>query len=144
MVTDDTIELLRECDAGIRMGISSLDQVIPKVKGDKFRGILETSKSNHEKLQAELQQYLSKAQCEGQAPNPMAQGMSWMKTSVMTTMDDRDETIADLMTDGCDMGVKSLRKYLNQYENANEEASSICRKIIQEEEDLRNKMKEFL
>ena len=41
---------------------------------------------------------------EGKNPNPMAKGMSWIKTNVKLVMDDSDETIADLMTDGCNMG----------------------------------------
>lgn len=144
MTTGDTVELLKECDAGIRMGIASLEQVIEKVKDEKLRQILEESKTGHEALQDELKESLRQAQCDGCPPNPIAQGMSWIKTGVMTGMDDRDETIADLITDGCDMGIKSLRKYLNQYEQASANAKDICRKIIEEEENLRNKVKEYL
>lgn len=42
------------------------------------------------------------------------------KTNVKLVMNESDQTIADLMTDGCNMGVKSLNKYLNQYKAANE------------------------
>jgi hypothetical protein len=44
--------------------------------------------------------------------------MSWMKTNMKLSMEDSDATIADLMTDGCNMGVKSLNRYLNQYKAA--------------------------
>ena len=53
-------------------------------------------------------------------------------------------TIADLLTDGCDMGIKSLRKYLNEYERAGDEIKDLCRKIISAEEELRNQLKAFL
>ena len=46
-------------------------------------------------------------------PNVMAQGMSWIKTNMRLAMNTSDETIAELMTDGCNMGVKSLSRYLN-------------------------------
>ena len=36
--------------------------------------------------------------------------MSWMKTNMKLAMDTSDAAIADLMTDGCNMGVKSLHK----------------------------------
>ena len=39
--------------------------------------------------------------------------MSWMKVGVKMGLDDSDKTVADLMTDGCNMGVKSLNRYLN-------------------------------
>ena len=45
---------------------------------------------------------------DGKDPNPMAKGMSWIKTNVKLVIDESDNTIADLITDGCNMGVKSL------------------------------------
>ena len=45
MVEQDTIRLLRECDSGIKMGISAIDEVVDHVKGDGLRGILSDSRS---------------------------------------------------------------------------------------------------
>ena len=47
-----------------------------------------------------------------------------------------DSTIAGLMTDGCNMGVKSLSKYLNQYKAADESAKDLCKRLIAIEEQL--------
>ena len=77
-------------------------------------------------------------------PSAMAKGMSWMKTNVKIGMDDRDETIADLMTDGCDMGIKSLYRYLNKYQAADEDAKKIAHRLIEIEEELRKKLQKFL
>ena len=74
----------------------------------------------------------------------MAKGMSWLKTNVMISMDDSDNTIADLITDGCNMGVKSLNKYLNQYKAADEKAKDITKKLINMEASLAEKMREYL
>lgn len=73
---------------------------------------------------------------DGKEPNPMAKGMSWIKTNVKLVMDESDETIADLMTDGCNMGVKSLNKYLNQYKAADEISKDITKRLINLEEKL--------
>ena len=35
-------------------------------------------------------------------------------------IDESDKTVANLITDGCNMGIKSLNKYLNQYKMADE------------------------
>ena len=35
MIEQDTVKLLRECDAGIKMGTSSIDDVVAKAKGEK-------------------------------------------------------------------------------------------------------------
>ncbi|MBR5808999.1 MAG: hypothetical protein IKY39_02685, partial [Clostridia bacterium] len=74
----------------------------------------------------------------------IAKGMSWMKTNVMISMDDSDETVADLITDGCNMGVKSLNKYLNKYEAADEVSKDIAKRLINLEEKLAIDIREFL
>lgn len=74
----------------------------------------------------------------------MAKSMSWMKTNVKLVMNESDHTIADLMTDGCNMGVKSLHKYLNQYKAAEEKAKDIVKRLINIEEKLTLEIREFL
>ena len=37
MISPDTIKLLRECDAGIKMGVSSIDEVLGYVHAAKIR-----------------------------------------------------------------------------------------------------------
>ena len=70
--------------------------------------------------------------------------MSWIKTNVKLVINESDETIADLITDGCNMGVKSLNKYLNQYENADDESKDIAADIIKLEEGLGFDMRKYL
>ena len=74
----------------------------------------------------------------------MAKGMSWIKTNVKLAINESDNVIADLITDGCDMGVKSLSKYLNQYEGADEKSKDLAKKLIKTEEKLGNDMREYL
>mgnify|MGYP001077523145 CR=1 FL=1 len=136
MIEPDTIKLLRECDAGIKMGVSSIDDVLEYVHEKEFKKYLTDCKEEHEKLQEEIQKLLGKYHDEGKAPNPMAKGMSWIKTNVRLVMNESDETIADLMTDGCNMGVKSLSKYLNQYKAADEKTKDITKRLINLEEKL--------
>lgn len=144
MIEQDTIRLLRECDAGVKMGISSLDDVIPSVHRQKLKTMLEDCRNAHCKLEDELQIQLNRYQDEGKKPNPMAQGMSWIKTNVMLMMHDNDQTIADLMSDGCAMGIKSLSKYLNQYEAADETSKDIAKRLIQLEDQLVKDLRPYL
>ena len=144
MVEQDTIKLLRECDAGIKMGVTAIDEVIDYVKDDRLKDSLDDSKDRHEKLRMELQKELDSYHDDGKEPNPMAKSMSWMKTSVKLVMHESDATIADLMTDGCNMGVKSLNKYLNQYEAADERSKDIAKKLIKLEEKLADDIRDYL
>ncbi len=144
MVERDTIKLLRECDAGVKMGVSSIDDVFDNVKSKEFRQLLNDCKDEHEKLNREIQELLDKYDDDGKDPNPMAKGMSWMKTNMKLMMDKSDETIADLMTDGCNMGVKSLNRYLNQYKAADEVSKDICKRLINLEEKLAIQIRGYL
>ena len=144
MVEQDTIKLLRECDAGVKMGVSSIEDVLDYAHDEKLRKYLSDNKSAHEKLDVELQELLDSYQDEGKDPNPMAKGMSWLKTNVMLVVKESDSTIADLITDGCDMGVKSLSRYLNQYAAADEKSKGICKRLIKLEEELGVQMRDFL
>lgn len=144
MIEKDTVRLLRECDAGVNMGISSIDEVVDHIKNKEFKELLETCRTAHDKLNSEIQQLLEKYQDEGKEPNPIAKGMSWMKTNIKLGMDDSDNTVADLMTDGCNMGVKSLNKYLNKYEAADEVSKDITKRLINLEEKLTVDIRKFL
>ena len=98
----------------------------------------------HEQLTDEIQTLLEKYHDDGKEPNPIAKGMSWIKTNMKMGMDNSDQTIADLMTDGCNMGVKSLNQYLNQYEAADEVSKDIAKRLINLEEQLAVDIRKFL
>ncbi len=144
MAENDNIKLLRKCDAGVEMGMSSIDDVLPYVEAENFKNLLKNCKEEHEKLEREIRALLRNYGDEGKDPNPMAKGMSWIKTNVMLVMNESDKTIADLMTEGCNMGVKSLNKYLNQYKAANEITKDITKRLINLEEKLATDIRCYL
>ena len=144
MIEQDTIKLLRECDAGVKMGISSIEDVLDNVQNQKFEKLLTDCKSEHEKLDKEIQQQLDKYKDDGKEPAAFVKGMSWMKTNMKLAMENSDQTIADLMTDGCNMGVKSLNKYLNKYKAADEVSKDITKRLINLEEKLAVDIRTFL
>ena len=136
MIEVDTIKLLRECDAGVKMGISSIDDVLKYARSEKLKEALRTCRDKHEGLEGQISEMLSSYGDDGKKPSSIAKGMSWMKTNVKLAMDQSDGTIADLMTDGCNMGVKSLNRYLNQYKAADEVSKDITKRLINLEEKL--------
>ena len=144
MPEQDTIKLLRECDAGVKMGISSIGDVAETTGNKDFKKTLEKCRAEHEQLESEIDSLLEKYNDDGKEPAAIAKGMSWMKTNMMLAMNDSDETIADLMTDGCNMGVKSLNKYLNKYKAADEVSKDIAKRLINLEEKLAVDIREYL
>ena len=144
MIEQDTVKLLRECDAGIRMGTDSIDEVVDYVHAPQMRDLLNASRYEHTKLGTEIQSQLDRFQDKGKSPNPIVQKMGWVKTGMKLAMDESDETIADLMTDGCNMGVKSLNRYLNQYKAADELSKDIAKRLINLEQQLTVDLRGYL
>ena len=144
MVEPDTIKLLRECDAGVKMGAASIGDVLDGVHADELWHCLSACMSEHEKLEHEIEHLLDNYHDEGKEPDPMAKGMSWVKTNVTLAMDESDPAIANLITDGCNMGVKSLNRYLNQYKAADEQSKDIAKRLIHLEEQLVTDIRPFL
>ena len=144
MIEQDTIKLLRECDAGVKMGVASIDDVMGFVHSDKLKQYLNECKDQHIRLNDEIQAALKRFHDDGKDPNPIAKGMSWVKTNMKLGMDDSNATVADLMTDGCNMGVKSLNRYLNQYKAADEVSKDITKRLINLEEKLAIDIRQYL
>ena len=144
MIEKDTIRLLRECDAGIKMGVKSISDVLDRVENEEMFKLLNTCKDEHDKLDMELQGLLNKYQDEGKDPNFIAEKMAKIKTEMKLQMKETDNTVADLITDGCNMGVKSLNKYLNQYAAADEKSKDITKRLINLEAQLAIDLRKFL
>ncbi len=144
MVEQDTIKLLRECDAGVKMGVASIEDVLDFVHSQEMRERLSECKADHQTLAADIEKALVRFHDDGKKPDPIAKGMSWMKTNLKLAVDDSDQTIADLMIDGCNMGVKSLSRYLNQYAAADEASKDITKRLIRLEERLSVDLRDYV
>jgi len=140
----DTVNLLKECDAGTKMGVTSIDEVLPTVKSPGLKTMLSNCRENHKKLGCEARGLLEQHNAEGKDPSPIAEGMSWFKTNVKLAVDAGDDTVADLMIDGCNTGVKSLNRYLNQYQDADEQAKSVVRRLAEVEDRLAKDIRPYL
>ncbi len=144
MENQDSIHLLKECDAGSKMAVSSINEVLDKTQSSDLRELLLTSRAHHEKLGNEIHSLLQKADSEPKEPGTIAKSMAWMKTNLKLELKESDATIADLITDGCNMGIKSLHKYMNQYPAASQTSKNICRKLSDIEEELCRDLRSYL
>ena len=121
---------------GTGYGILAIDDVLPSAKDPQLQQKLREFRQEHAELGQQTGDLLREYGDDGKDPNPMARGMAWMKTNMKLGMHANDATVADLMTDGCNMGMKSLNQYLNQYESANEKVRHLTRQLL----DLENRM----
>ena len=144
MPTQDTIKLLNECNAGIKMAVESLDEVLDKAKNENLITILRNSLEEHKKLGDLTHQKLNEFHDKDKEPSALAKAMSWMSTNLKLFTGDVDEKIADSITEGCNMGIKSISRYLNQYPNSRDDVKDLVHELIKIEDKLVHELRAYL
>lgn len=144
MIEKDTIRLLRECSVGAKIGASSLHDMLPYVRSEELNRLLSASRKEHDRLDGEITGLLGRYGDEGKEPNPISKKMAEMGTKMKLGMLGSDQAVADLTTDGCNMGVKSLSRYLNRYAAADEASKDAAKRLIALEEKLAVDLRGFL
>lgn len=144
ILNNDTKELLKECNSGIQMGVSAIEELLPSVKNHSLKEIIERNHRKHMELGNETHKILNENNLPNDEPNPMAKTMSWIKINTKYAFNSTDSEIANLLMDGCNMGVKSINKYLNQYENAENNAKDLAIRLADIEEKLSVDLRPYL
>lgn len=143
-MSDDTLNLLKECDSGTKTAVNSIREVLDNVKNEDLLSILTDSLKAHEKLGNDIHKQLSEHGEDGKEPPVMARMGSWMKINFKLLENPTDKTVAGLMTDGCNMGIKQLSVYINKYPTADKAAKNLAEKLINEEISLLEKLRAYL
>ena len=143
-VNQDTVELLKECDAGCKMAINSMEQIGKHVNNDQLKTLITKYNGAHIKMEEDIHRMLNNIGAEGQGPNPMAKASSWIQSEVRMRMNGDSKQAASLLTDGCNMGIKSLCEYKNTYKAADEKSVSLCEKLCDMETHMVEELKSFL
>lgn len=143
-MSENTIKLLKECDAGCKMAMDSIAQVEKYAEKEALKKLLDQYQKKHEKLKEEITEQLQKFQKEEQKPDKLASAFAWITTEMKLLMKDNSHQIAKIMMDGCNMGIQSVSEYLNQYPQASQEAKSLAKKLVETEEMFMKELKKFL
>ena len=144
MSTKESVAILRECDAGVKMALASLDDVWEHVQHCDLRAILNTTRAQHQSVGREVQQLLEEYGGREKDPNGVARKMSAVVTKTKLGLDKSDAACARVLLEGCDMGVQSLHHYLNRYRGAEVPARALCRTLVAIEEQLSRDLRQFM
>ena len=143
-VSQDTVELLKECDAGCKMAIDSMEQISKFVTDDQLKSLIQKYNGEHIKMKEDIHRMLNNIGAEGKEPNLMAKASSWLQSEVKMTMNCDSKQAAHLLTDGCNMGVTSLCEYKNAYKAADEKSVAICEDLCDIETRMATDLQKFL
>lgn len=143
-MNEDTIRLLRETDAGCKMAIESMKQIMEYVKDNQLETAIKTCLKEHKKLEQEIGEDLKNQGFEEKEPNPAASAFSWISTEMKLMLKDDNHQVSKILMDGCNMGIQGVSKYMNQYKNAGPTAREHAKKLIRIEEEFMKDLRKYI
>ena len=141
---EQTTYLLKECTSGCKRGIDSIDLIMEYVEDEKLGELLKAYQDKHEELEKEAASLLAKSGKTEKEPGTISMVMARFTTEMKLMVKNDSKKIAKLMLDGCNMGIQSICKVINENPKANSEAIRIAKKIVTVEENFVKEMEKFL
>lgn len=143
-MNNDTVNLLKECNAGCKSATNSMEQVMEYVKNEKLRALIDRYNDSHIKIGDECHDILNSLGEQEKDPQKISAMMAKVGTDMKLMMENTTHKVADLLVDGCNMGIKSLCRYINQYTTADETSIKLAKKLVSLEKDFMNELLEYL
>jgi len=143
-MNSDTISLLQKCDAGCKNATNSMEQVMGFVQDNNLKNVISDYNQKHIKIGNQCHSLLDKYGSNEKDPQLMTRAMTFMSTEIKMMTGDTNKKAAEIMVDGCNMGIKTVSGYINQYSNANNESLQMANKIVKTEQDFIEELRDFL
>ena len=140
----DTIELLAEVNSGCKMAVDSLEQIASICDDKKLMDIIQKYNKEHIKIEEVSHRMLNEAGESGREPGLIAKTFAQIQSSIKMMMKDDVHQAASILTDGCNMGIKSLCEYKNKYKAANEKSVELCEKLCDLETQMMKELQALL
>lgn len=139
-----TVTLLKECNAGCKMAVGSIDRINEFLMNAELEQTLTAYKEQHKKLEEESSKLLAELGERGQQPDKIASAFSWITTEVKLLVKDDSTQIAKILMNGCNMGIQSISECMNKCPDASHDSVSLAKKLVKCEEKLMEDMKKYL
>lgn len=143
-MNSDTVNLLQECNAGCKTATNSMEQVLGYVQDSKLKNVIDEYNKKHVKIGDECHSLLDKYGSNEKDPQAMTRAMSFITTEIKMMSGKTTQKAAEIMMDGCNMGIKHVSAYMNKYSNANKESVQVANKIVKVEQDFIEELRDFL
>lgn len=140
----DTIALLGDCTANIHRAVSTMDNLLPQIHDRQLRQALQQGLLDLGQLHKQARLILTRYGANDRTPGTMAQSMARLRLDARMALRSDDTTIADLVADRCDLGVRSLSKSRNRCAMATEEALDLTGELIRCQARLSAGLRQYL
>lgn len=143
-MNNDTICLLKEINSGCKMATNSLEQLHEYAEETSLKKLIEKYDKKHVEIGDKLHVLLNQGEKDEKDPSAMAKAMSYLTTEMKMMMEKDAHKIADILIDGCNMGIKSLNEYLNKYVDADAKSIALAKELISCEREMTEQLYGYL
>lgn len=140
----NTERLLQETNYGCKLALMNMKHIIDEAEDCDLMKIILQAIEEHEKLEEKTESALNESGYEQKAVSAMMHAFSDVTTELKMLWRDDTAKIAEMLVDGCNMGIKNISQTLNQCEDASKEAKALAEELIHTEDRFLRKLQPFL
>ena len=140
----DTEQLLRETNYGVKLAIMNMKNILDEAEDGELMKLIVHQIDEHEKLEQKTSDAMNEHGYEEKAVSAMMHAFSDVTTELKMLWRDDTAKIAEMLVDGCNMGIKNISQTINQCENASKEAKALAEELIHTEDRFLRKLQPFL
>ena len=138
-----TKELYEEIYRGCKMGAESLVNLLPKVTDDGLKNEITAQLDRYEEYASKAREALFDLDASPKEENVFTKMSAKMGVMMNTMLDATSSHIAQMIIEGCSMGITELLKVVHAY-GIKDEAEQLARDVISFEESCSENMKKYL
>ena len=139
-----TIRLLKKCNAGCKNATNSMKRTGQYVKDAGLKRLIAEYDRKHVKLGDECHRQLGELGVRERDPSAMTKLMTKYGVDFRMTLDPSPGHAAEMMIDGCGMGIKTVSRYMNRYASASDESLALAGKIVKTEKEFMDGLLKYL
>ena len=140
----EEVEYLNYIYKNAEMGVIGINDIITKVKNEKFEKLLTKEKEEYQEICKEVCDVLKKYGKQNEEIGTMAKMSTKMMTEMSLMKDNSDQTIAKMMIEGSNKGIIEITEKINAYNNIDAEIVVLANKLKATLEKNIDELKKYL
>ncbi|MBQ7380876.1 MAG: hypothetical protein IJW69_02200 [Clostridia bacterium] len=138
-----TQELYQEIYRGCKMGGESIVNLLPKVNDEGLKSELTAQLERYEEFASKAREQLFDMDKTPKEENLLTKLSSKMGVMMNTMIDATSSHIAQMIIEGCSMGITELIKAIHAHDEK-DDAEKLAREVVSFEESCTENMKKYL
>ena len=141
---NEEVEFLQFIYKNAEMGVIGIDNIVTKVKDEKFEKVLKNQREEYNNICREAENILKKYGKQNEEIGTMAKVSSALMSEMSLLKDDSNQNIAKMMIEGTNKGIIEITEKLNAYDGSDAEIVVLATKLKNTEEKNIEELKKYL